>query len=164
MTTWIVQLKQQLGFTVVELLVVMILVSIVAVSAIPRWTTSPMLDATIQQLLSDLRYTQMLAITHGQGFRMNFTLPSAYNITGLSGTAVPNLSTGANTTTLFSGVIISGVTHLPNALIAFDGKGIPYVDSAATTALTVNATITLSANGTNRYIVVTPQTGSMVAQ
>ena len=156
--------KKQNGFTLAELLVVLVLVSIVAVIAVPRWTTSPNLDAQTQQLLSDLRYTQMLAITHGQRFRLNFTPPSSYGITTLAGTAVPNPSTNANTVTVTTGVTISGLTNLPNNLIAFDEKGIPYTDSAATTALAANATITLSRNGLTRSILVTQGTGSMVAQ
>lgn len=146
-----------------ELLIVIILVSIVAVIAVPRYATAPTLDGQTQQLLSDLRYTQMLAITHGQRFRLNFTLPSSYSITNLSGTTVPNPSTGANSVTLLSGITISSLINLANNLVAFDGNGIPYTNSTATTALAANATITLTANGLNRTITITQQTGSMVA-
>src|SRR3990167_4173863 len=156
--------KKQNGFTLIELVLFIILISIIAALAVPRFITSPNLDAQTQQLLGDLRYTQMLAITHGQRFRMNFTLPSGYGITNLAGTAVPNPSTGTNTVTVTTGVTISGLTNLPNNLIAFDEKGIPYTDSAATTALAANATITLSRNGLMRSILVTQGTGSMVAQ
>jgi len=152
------------GFTIVEFIVVIVLISIVAAIAVPRWVTSPNLDAQTQQLLSDLRYAQMLAITHGQRFRVNFTLPSSYGITTLAGTAVPNISTNTNTITLRSGITISGLTNLPNNLIAFDEQGIPYSDSAATVPLAANATITLSYNGMTRSIVITQQTGSMAAQ
>ena len=157
-------LKKHNGFTLSELLLVIILVSIIAVIAVPRWAGAPNLDAQTQQLLSDLRYTQMLAITHGQRFRLNFTLPSAYNITNLSGTAVPNPSTGSNSITLLSGVTISTLTNLPNNLVAFDENGIPYSNSGASTALAANATITLTANGISRMIIITPQTGSMAVQ
>lgn len=156
--------KKQNGFTIAELLIVIVLVSIVAVIAVPRFVTSPNLDAQVQQLLGDLRYTQMLAITHGQRFRVNFTLPSSYGITDLSGTAIPNPSTGGNTITLPADITLSNLTNLPNNLIAFDEKGIPYSDSAATTALSANATITLTRNNMNRSIVITQQTGSMAAQ
>jgi len=156
--------KKCLGFTVVELIVVIVLISIMAAIAVPRWATSPNLDAQTQQLLSDLRYTQMLAITHGQRFRVNFTLPSSYDTTNLSGTPVANISTGGNTITLRSGITISSLTNLPNDLVAFDERGIPYTDSGATVALAANATITLSYNGMTRSIVITQQTGSMVAQ
>ncbi|OGT37841.1 MAG: hypothetical protein A3F12_02060 [Gammaproteobacteria bacterium RIFCSPHIGHO2_12_FULL_38_14] len=158
------QIEKQNGLTLIELLVVIVLLSIIAVIAVPRHITSPTLDAQTYQLLSDLRYTQMLAITHGQRFRVNFTLPSHYSITDLVGTAVSNPSTGNNTTTTATDITISGLTNLPNNLIAFDENGIPYSDGAATTALTANATITLTRNGMNRSIVIIQQTGSMAAQ
>lgn len=157
-------IKKLRGFTMIEFLIVVVLVSIVAVIAVPRFITSPNLDAQTQQLLGDLRYAQMLAITHGQRFRVNFTLPSSYGITNLAGTAVPNPSTGTNTVTVTTGVTISGLTNLPNNLVAFDENGIPYSDSAATTPLAANATITLSRNAMTRSIVITQQTGSMAAQ
>lgn len=156
--------KKQNGFTLAELMLVIVLISIIAVIAVPRFTTSPNLDAQTQQLLSDLRYTQMLAITHGQRFRVNFTLPSSYDITNLAGTAVPNPSTNTNTITMSSGITLSGLTNLPNNLVAFDERGIPYSDSAATTALAANATITLTRNGITRTITITQQTGNMAAQ
>ncbi|MCX7121087.1 MAG: type II secretion system protein [Gammaproteobacteria bacterium] len=156
--------KKQSGFTIAELIVVIVLISIMAAIAVPRWATSPNLDAQTQQLLSDLRYTQMLAMTHGQRFRLNFTLPSSYGTTNLAGTAVPNISTGGNTVALITGITITGLTNLPSNLVAFDERGIPYSDSAATTPLAANATITLSYNGITRSIVITQQTGSMAAQ
>lgn len=157
-------MKKQNGFTLAELVLVIVLMSIIAVIAVPRFATSPNLDAQMQQLLSDLRYAQQLAITHGQRFRVNFTLPSSYGITDLGGTAVANPSTGGNTITLPSDVTISSLTNLPNNLIAFDEQGIPYSNSTATTALAANATITLTRNNINRSIVITQQTGSMITQ
>lgn len=156
--------KKQNGFTMIELVIVIVLISILAAIAVPRWATSPNLDAQTWELLSDLRYTQMLAITHGQRFRVNFTLPSNYGITNLAGTAVPNISTGGNTITLATGITISSLSNLPNNLVAFDERGIPYTDTAATVALAADATITLTDNGINRSIVITQGTGSMLAQ
>lgn len=157
-------LKNLRGFTLVELLLVLILIGIMAVIAVPNWVGSPNLEAQTQALLSDLRYTQALAMTHGQRFDLNFTLPSSYGISDPGGTAVANPSTGASTVSLVSGTTMSSLTNLPNNLISFDERGVPYTDSAATVALTANATIVLSANGITRNIIITPETGSMVAQ
>src|SRR3989338_2398586 len=156
--------KKQNGFTLIELVLVIILISIIAALAVPRFITSPNLDAQTQQILGDLLYTQMLAVTHGQRFRVNFTLPSTYGITNISGTAVPNPSTNTNTITLVSGITISGLSNLPNNLVAFDERGIPYSDNAATTALTANATITVTRDDLSRTITITQQTGNMSVQ
>lgn len=152
------------GFTIIELIVVLALIGILAAMVIPRWTTAPTLDAQVNQLLGDIRYTQALALSHGQRFRINFTLPSTYSITTTSGTAVGNPSTGATTVTLTSGVTITGLINLPNNLVAFDEQGVPYTNSTATTALAANATITLSGGGLTRSIVITPTTGLATAQ
>lgn len=154
----------QKGFTIVELIVVLLLVAIVAIIAVPRWASSPKLEGQLQQLQSDLRYAQNLAMTHGERFRVNFTLPSTYNISDKAGAAVTNPSTGMSSTALTNGVIISGLTNLPNNLIAFDGKGIPYTDATASTALTVNAVITLKVDDITRSIIIAPETGSMTTQ
>ena len=148
------------GFTLIELIVVLSIVVIIAVIAVPRWSTSPKLEAPAQALLADIRYTQMLAITHDQRFRTNFTLPSTYSITTTSGTAVSNPSTGGNTVTLQAGTTISVLGNLPNNLIAFDEKGIPYTDAAGSVALAATATITLSNTNMTRQISITQGTGS----
>ena len=157
-------LRQQNGFTIIELLVVIVIIAVISALAVPRFITSPNLDAQTQQILGDLRYAQMLAITHGQRFRVNFTLPSTYGITNLAGTAVTNPSTNTSTITLASGITISGLTNLPNNLVAFDERGIPYSNSTATTALSANATIIVTRNAQSRTIVITQQTGSMSVQ
>ena len=158
------EMLKRSGFTIIELIVVLTLISVVAVMVIPRWTTGPSLDAQLNQLLGDIRYTQALAFSHGQRFRINFTLPSTYSITTTGGTAVNNPSTGTTTVTFTSGVTITGLTNLPSNLIAFDEQGIPYTNSSATAALGANATITLSGNGLTRSIVITPTTGLATAQ
>ena len=48
------QIEKQNGLTLIELLVVIVLLSIIAVIAVPRHITSPTLDAQTYQLLSDL--------------------------------------------------------------------------------------------------------------
>lgn len=158
------EMPKRSGFTIIELVVVLTLIGVLAAMIIPRWATSPALDSQLQLLLSDIRYTQALALSHGQRFRINFILPSTYSITTIGGTIVNNPSTGSAAVTLTSGVTITGLANLPNNLIAFDEQGIPYTNSAATTALAADATITLSANGVTRSIVITPTTGLATAQ
>jgi hypothetical protein len=51
---------------------------------------------------------------------------------------------------------------LTNNYVAFDGKGIPYTDVAASTALAANATITLTSGSNTRTVVISPQTGRVI--
>jgi prepilin-type N-terminal cleavage/methylation domain-containing protein len=150
------------GYTLIELLVVLILVSIFAVMVVPRWTATPNLDAEAESLLSRLRYTQALALTQGEPFRLNVTLPNLYGITRLNGIAVPDLNTGHETLTFSSGVTVAFSSNLPNHLIAFDQKGAPYFDAEAKSPLSSNASILLTSGDESRRILITAETGNMV--
>ncbi len=150
------------GYSLIELLVVLVLVSIFAVMVVPRWTATPNLAAETELLLSHLRYTQTLALTQGQGFRLNFTLPHTYGMTRLNGESVPDLNTGHETITLSSGVTMTLSNNLPNSLLSFDPKGAPYVDAEGKIPLSNDATILLTSGNQTRQIVITAETGHMV--
>jgi hypothetical protein len=75
---------------------------------------------------------------------------------------VPHPFTGSTAQTNWnSGVTVAlPPTNLPNNLVAFDGRGIPYIDNVATNVLVAGtATITLSKGGANQSVTITPQTG-----
>jgi prepilin-type N-terminal cleavage/methylation domain-containing protein len=154
----------QKGFTLIELVMVIVLITILAGTAIVTWPgTKINLNAQAQQLASDIRYAQSLAMTHGQRYRLNFTSTTTYTITTTAGVAVPFPVTGDTSVTLGTGITLTlPPTNLLNNLIAFDGLGIPYTNSTATTALASAATITLSASPNSNTIQINPQTGSVV--
>lgn len=156
----------QRGFTLIELVAIIILLVIIVAFAVSRWPGATIdLNAQTQQLMSDIRYTQSLAMTHGKRYRINFvTLSSSYNITDTSGTAIPNPGTGANSVTLGSGMSFGGFTNLPNNLLAFDEAGTPYSDATATTALAANASIPLTNGANTQTIQVTVGTGRTIIQ
>lgn len=165
MTNRIVNYYRMEGFSLVELIIVMLTLSIIAVFVAPRWVgTTPTLYTQNQQLLSDIHYTQNLSMISGKRFRLNLITPNSYSITDISGTAVPNPSTGANSVTLAPGVNFGTFTNLPSSLIAFDERGIPYTNATATTALISTAVIVLTSGGVNRSIQITPETGNVLAQ
>ena len=146
------------GFTLRELLIVMVLVGIISAIALPRMGNDPvMLSTQVDQLAGDIRYVQALAMTQGQRYRINLTA-TGYTLTlaDAGGTLVPHPVTGSTAQTNWN----SGVTVAPApTLVAFDGRGIPYTDNIATIALAATFTITLSKGGTNQSVTITPQTG-----
>ena len=155
----------QRGFTLRELLVVMVLVGIISAIALARMGNDPVLASTqADQLAGDIRYVQALAMTQGQRYRLNLSA-TGYTLTlaDAGGTLVRHPVSGSTAQTNWnSGVTISlPPTNLPNNLIAFDGRGIPYIDNVATIALAAasTATITLSKGGANQSITITPLTG-----
>ena len=151
------------GFTVAELVVILVLVAILAFAVIPRYQDKGAINvsALAEQLASDIRYTQSLAMTSGQRNRINLAAAS-YQITTSSGGPVVHPATGSTAVISLSNVSLT-LSGLSNSYIAFDGKGIPYTDVAGT-VLSANATITLNSSGSTRQVVVSPQTGRVIVQ
>ena len=160
---------RSLGFTLVELIVVMVVLGVLAAVFVPR-SNSPaiILSTQAEQFAGDLRYVQSLAMTQGwsgvaptaRRYRVNFTTTS-YSFTDTTGAAVAHPGGSAAPIAFAGGVSISPFPppSLPNALVSFDGLGQPYTDAGATTLLASTATISLVAGGTTRALQIFPQTG-----
>ena len=149
-----------------ELAVIILLVGILAFVAIPRLSgPSLRVDAQAEQLASDIRYTQTLAMTQGDRFRINL-IATGYQITSSTGAAtVAHPGTGTTSAVALNGVTLSGWSPpLTNNYVAFDGRGVPYVLFTSSTGLAANATITLSGGGYARNLVISPETGRVVLQ
>jgi len=150
----------------VELVVIIVLVAILAFTAIPRFMDKGAVDVSAQaeQLASDIRYTQSLAMTTGQRNRINLSSAS-YSITTSDGTALPHPATGATDPITLSDVTLSGWNPpLTSDYVAFDGLGVPYSLVTSSTGITGNATITLTAGGHTRSVVISPETGRVIVQ
>jgi len=153
------------GFTLVELIVMLIVIAVIAVIAAPKMSSDPMLVATeAEQLAGDIRYVQTLAMTQAQRYRINLTATGyTFTLADAGGTAVIHPLTGSTAQINWkSGTAIAlPPTGLPNNLVAFDGRGVPYTDNLATTALAATATIVLSRGTSNQPISISPETGKV---
>jgi len=157
------RIRTQHGFTLIELIIVIIVISILAVyvfSSLP--VPSLGLATAATQLSDDIRYTQSLSMTKNQHYRLVKLSASTYQILNAAGT--PIMLAQGTTATLASGVTFGAWTNLTNNLIAFDGRGIPYINAATTTPLASTATINLTATGGTITVLITPQTGRVVVQ
>lgn len=148
----------------VELVAIIVLVALLAFTALPR-LPGPDLDVNSQaeQLAADIRYTQSLAMTRGDRYRINLTA-AGYQITDSAGLN-PEVHPGTGSTgpVALDGVSLSGYNPpLVNNYVTFDGRGIPYVAAAAT--LSTDAAITLTAGIATRKVVISPETGRVVLQ
>ena len=152
------------GFTFLELIIVIVLLSILAVFSVSRWATGINPNAQAQQLANDIRYTQSLAMTNNSNrYRVNLitTSPNGYSISTTAGTIIPSSITNNNTVTLGTSISYGAFTNLPNNVIAFDGLGIPYTNTTATTALTATASIPITSGGITITIQISPTTGNV---
>jgi prepilin-type N-terminal cleavage/methylation domain-containing protein len=151
---------KKLGFTIIELVIVILISTILATAVYLRWPgVSVKLDAQTKQLVADLRYTQNLAMSRGERYRLVITGHS-YQIISNTGEVVV-LPSGSNTSTFATTNI---TTSLPNSLVVFDTRGVPYIDTASPGTLLgpTPATISLSAGAYTKTITITPETGRVL--
>ena len=122
---------KQAGFTLIELVVMVIITGILAVAAYSFWpsTTSAIsLRSASNQLVSDIRYVQYEAMTKRNAYRINFsTGTSSYNLTAADGTTpLLHPALASNTVALPSGVSMT-LTNLPNNYLEFNRRGEPFI-------------------------------------
>ena len=147
------------GFTVLELVLVLVMVGVLAVFAAPRLFTvqSIALPATAAQLAASIRYTQSLAMSRGQRYRINFAA-GGYQITDMGGAPIVQPLTASTAAVSLAPAVLTGFNPpLTGDYLAFDGRGVPYV--SATTPLAGTATITLTSGAEVASVSVAAETG-----
>jgi len=173
-------LLRDFGFTLIELIVVLVLLGILGAVLIPRSGNNAIILSTqAEQFAADIRYVQSLAMTQGwsgvnpRRYYLSYTVataPAQYALFSVSPVSVNPIIAVAHPSGSPSPIFLAGVTlsssGLANNLIAFDGLGAPYTDQAASTALAAtNATITLSGSGgMTRTLQIFPGTGMVRVQ
>ncbi len=81
------------GFTLFELIIVLVLVGILSIVAMPVFLDEgPRVTPAAEQIAGEIRYAQALAMTHGESYSFNVS-GNSYSISKASGGTVP-LSNG----------------------------------------------------------------------
>jgi MSHA pilin protein MshC len=158
-------LSRRSGFSVLELLVVLLLMSIIAATLIGRSITTTGLDLNAQtdQLRNHLRYVQAMAmkqtdanwgikIEAGQYWLFQGSNPEEKQAR-LPGV---DYAAGSAKVAVASGLGLS--TTLGGGFVYFDHLGKPYHQDS-TPALSSPKTVTVAGGGGNRTITIEPETG-----
>jgi len=158
------------GFTLIELVMVIVIVGILAVIAVPRFESfyAIKLDGATKKVVSDIRYAQQLAIARHEDYRVVFDVANNnYEVRRVSdGSFATDPFTRAdfivnfNTDAQYKGIRISNTNF--GGTLQFDWQGIPRDGNG--TALTSEGSISFSYQGNNRTIYITPDTGRVRLQ
>jgi len=150
-------MNKQSGFTLIELIMVVILLAIVATFASMRFPSQSALQASgfSDVFIQDLQLTAALAISGNQPYRLVITGGTSYQILNQALTPIIFPETGTTTMTIPTGVTITqagGVTA-----IIFDSMGKPY--NQAGTALSAITNFSVNSGTSATTVSVTPETG-----
>jgi len=152
-------LKQCIGYTILELLIVLVIVGVLSIGIYLIWSTTTIsLRNTADIIKTDIEYARNLSMTTNTRYRVDLTSSTQYRILNSSGTAVVIPSTWDSTTA----TLPTGYTLTTSNYLVFDGKGTPYSSTTATgsgTKITSDLTLTLTAESESVQIVITAETG-----
>lgn len=152
------------GFTVIEILIVAVILSIVALTAIPMLSSAGSLQirAAANMIAADLEYAKSMAISRGQNYSVVFDQAGeSYQIEDQNGNVIPHpVKKGFSYIVDFqsdgrlSKVDITGVNFGATASVTFDSLGSP--DNGGT--------VSLQAGGPAATLTVEPITGYISIQ
>jgi len=147
------------GFTLIELIIVVVLLIALAAVVSIRFTKSPNLNAQAELLANDIRYARSLSMSLGQRYRFVKLSDTSYTIKDSSNINVtmPN----GNTLVTFdssSGIKFGTISGFTNSVV-FDTRGTPYADQNSTPANTT-IIISLTQDGSQTAsVTINPETG-----
>jgi len=148
------------GFTVIELVIVVLIVGIMAAAAVPRYSDSLLryrADAAARRIAADLATARARARATSSNQAVTFTVPPAGNRYRITGMKDPNGFTTTYTVDLAAAPYLAtlGTVNLGgDTSLIFNGYGIP--DSTGT--------IVVQAGQYTRTITIDPNTGMTTIQ
>lgn len=142
----------QRGFTLIELVIVLVLLGAMAAIALPRWAPA---DTTVaaqaDRLGRDLRHAQIMAMQQGRTLTLDIQTASTYRVADSGSSTVTDPATQQPfAISMENSVTVSG------ADTEFDSLGRPV---SGGTLLTVQRAFTISGSTTVATVTVSPVTG-----
>ncbi|MEW6981166.1 Tfp pilus assembly protein FimT/FimU [Colwelliaceae bacterium 6471] len=145
--------KQTAGFTIVELVTVIIIIGIMSVVVLPKFTGSDSFEpyAFRTQLISALRLTQQRAMQQTNSTLCHQIIfnDSRYGVADRTNCSVTNISTLSETELGLTGAIVDtrynikfDVNGVSNKAVSFDGMGRPKGDCDGGCTINITQTAT----------------------
>lgn len=159
--------KYSKGFTIIELVMVIVIVGILAALAVPRFESfyAIKLNGAVKKVVSDIRYVQQLAISRHETYKIIFdTGLDKYEVRRVSDNSFAkdpfsrtDFVVNFNTDPQYKGINLSSAAFGGTAILQFDWQGIPQNGSG--TNLSSDGQARLEYHNNSLTIYVTPQTG-----
>jgi MSHA pilin protein MshC len=149
------------GFSLVELVIVILLIGILAAAVFPRFSSPPItVGAQADQMAADMRYVQSLSMSRGVRYCLYWgSSNSAYEIRNNNCTTAVTHPGSSSTTTALSNVTFTA-SGFSVAYLEFDTKGRP----TTITSLASGASLALVRESESRVITVSGETGRVKVQ
>ena len=150
----LIRIHRSHGFTLLEIIIVMILVGIISIVLMLRWPGNQMnIASQTDQLLNDIRYIQSLAMNQNKSYKIDFA-NNYYEFKTANNAPEPNPLSGESVIHLFPGMELK----FSYATLKFDSMGAPYTDNA-NQPLNHTINITMTDGHHIKTIIINPETG-----
>lgn len=151
-------MTQSFGFSLVELVVIIVVMGVLAALVIPRYSGGAInVGAETDRMANDIRFAQALAMARGERHCFSVASSTGYRIR--RGTAcatdVAHPATGSTNLINLGNNVTYTASNLSTSYLQFDGRGRP----TTLTAPTGSARFTLSGDDETRRIYVSGETG-----
>ena len=160
------------GFTLIELVMLIVIIGIVALASMPKAVTSQAvrLEAACQKIASDLRYAQQMSLAQQVRFGISFdTVNEAYFVYRVNvGTVAKDPQTRNNfnvsfvTLNEFKGIDIAS-TNFSNKM-EFDSTGAPYDGNGVILSSQGIITVQTTGGAYSRTVRIEAKTGKVSVQ
>jgi len=139
-----VKIKTQRGFTIIELIMVMVIIAVIAVTAVPKFTSmsNVSVGGAAQMIQADIRYAQELAMAEHEAKSVTFDYGDDF------------YTVDSETNDLPSGVTIGSDDSSDDFTVTFNSLGEPTFPEGGDS-------VTISAGGEPGTIRVTDYTGKV---
>jgi type II secretory pathway pseudopilin PulG len=152
-------MNRETGFTLIELVMIMVILGLISVYAVPRFTMG-IFDArsAAQEFVEAIRYAQEMSMAHSGDMDYGITFTTTGYTVSKGGAPVPDpLTSGSSYASSWSGITLS-----QGGVISFNSRGVPTCSgglAACSAVSNSNVTVNAVAGGESVTVTIERYTG-----